>query len=596
MQPPRSLALLGLGLLAPSGALAAVDGLCPIMGAVLPAPTEPASHAAVQKALADFKTTVGKIVGSLNRTAVSVAVKSIHECSPLFELHHTPPTLDPRGVQKVDANSVYRLGSISKIFPVLALLKLDGVSLDDKVTKYLPELRALGDQATVEDAVSQVEWDEVTLGALASHLSGIAADYAIDFANFPGFNTTQRGLPPKKNITDPGCAGIAGTRPCTEQDFFKGFGNRAPVFAPFSAPAYSNIGSPLLSFVVERLTNKSYAEFFQAAVLQPLGLNDTGIKKPADSRGVIPLNDTWWSTDIGFEAAAGGFYSTLNNMLKFGDAVLSNKILSPAATRKWLKPMTNTASLGTQLGAPWEIFRATNVTRDQRAIEIITKGGDLFNYRSTLAMVPDYGLVFTVLLGGDSAEKGMSTAVPLIQAAAVRMLLPALEQAGKDQARTAHAGTYRDEATNSTAVLEVSDADAGPGIRVARLVVRGVDVIATYPAMRNLGASPPAVETLPPTRLRLYPATGLATARRQAWRGVYSVGAPEKVAEDDAPFPWLQNRCVTWASTDRDVYGLQALDRFVFNSGKEGGAGTGVTESLEMPAYQVKMVRVVEGN
>ncbi|KLU82226.1 beta-lactamase [Magnaporthiopsis poae ATCC 64411] len=503
MQPPRFLALLGLGLLAPSGALAAVDGLCPIMGAVLPAPTQPASHAAVQKALEKFKTTVEQIVGGLNRTAVSVAVKSIHESSPLFELHHTPSTLDPRGVKKVDANSVYRLGSISKIFPVLALLKLDGVSLDDKVTKYLPELRTLGDQASVRNVVSQVEWDEITLGALASHLSGVGADYAIDFANFPGFDAAQRGLPPKKNITNPGCAGIPGTRPCTEQDFFKGFGSRAPVFAPFSAPAYSNIGSPLLSFVVERLTNKSYPDFFKAAVLRPLGLNDTGAKKPADSRGVIPLNDTWWSTDIGFETAAGGFYSTPNNMLKFGDAILSNKILSPAATRKWLKPMTNTASLGTQLGAPWEIFRATNVTRDQRAVEIITKGGDLFNYRSTLAMVPDYGLVFTVLLGGDAAEKGI---------------------------------------------------------------------------------------------LRLYPASGLAAARRQAWRGVYSVGTPEKIAEDDALFPWQQNRCVTWASTDRDVYGLQALDRFVFNVGKEDCKGAGVSESLEMPAYQVRMVKVARDN
>ncbi|KAL8297746.1 hypothetical protein RB597_007227 [Gaeumannomyces tritici] len=591
MQPPRFLALLGLGLLVPPGALAAVDGLCPIIGAVLPAPTKPASHAAVQNALADFRTAVEKIVGGLNRTAVSVAVKSIHEPDSLIELHHTPSTLDPRGVQKVDANSIYRLGSISKIFAALAVLKLDGVSFDDKVTKYLPELRTLGDQTKAEGAVSRVEWDEITLGALASHLGGIAADYAIDFASFPGFNPTQRGLPPKKNITDPGCAGIAGIRPCTEKDFFEGFGSRAPVFAPFSAPAYSNIGSPLLSFVVERLTNKSYAEFFQTAVLQPLGLNDTGMKKPEDSRGVIPLNDTWWSTDIGFEATAGGFYSTLNDMLKFGDAVLSSKILSPAATRKWFKPMTNTASLGMQLGAPWEILRATNVTRDQRAIEIVTKGGDIFNYRSTLAMIPDYDLVLTVLLGGDSAEKGMSTAVPLIQAAAVKILLPALEQAGKEQARATHAGTYRDEATNSTAVLEVSDADAGPGIRVARLVVRGVDVIATYPAMRNMSPNPPAAGTLPPARLRLYPAAGVASAWRQAWRGVYSIGAPEQVAADDALFPWLQNRCVTWASTDRDVYGLQALDRFVFNTGKDA-----VTGSLEMPAYQVKMVRVAEGN
>jgi CubicO group peptidase (beta-lactamase class C family) len=176
MHPPRSVLLLGFGLFAPSGTLAAVDGLCPILGAVLPAPAKPNSHPAVGASVELLKGSIEKLVGGLNKSAVSVSIKSIHESSPLFDFHYTPPTLDPRGTQKVNGDSIYRLGSISKIFPVLALLKLDGVSLEDKITKYLPELNKLNDQAPVKDFTTQVEWDEITLGALASHLSGISSD------------------------------------------------------------------------------------------------------------------------------------------------------------------------------------------------------------------------------------------------------------------------------------------------------------------------------------------------------------------------------------------------------------------------------------
>ena len=62
------------------------------------------------------------------------------------------------------------------MFPVLALLKLHKVDFDDAVTKYVPELRALNKQARKQDAVWAVDWDQVTVGALASHIGGIPAD------------------------------------------------------------------------------------------------------------------------------------------------------------------------------------------------------------------------------------------------------------------------------------------------------------------------------------------------------------------------------------------------------------------------------------
>ncbi|KAI6256463.1 hypothetical protein MCOR29_004903 [Pyricularia oryzae] len=589
MRCMSTLTFLSAALLVAQPAHAAVDGLCPIIGAVLPPPVNPGSHPAVDKAIAHLQSFLETTTSKLNVSSVSVAIKSIHEDKKLLDFHSTPPTLDSRGVKTVDGKSIYRVGSISKIFPVLAVLKLDGVSLDDKITKYLPELRGLVNQQPVRDSLTEVEWDEITLGALGAHISGISTDYVIDYASFPGYvdQAVKLGLPGVKNITSTGCAGIPGTRPCEWEDFFKGFGGRAPVFAPFSAPAYSNIGTPLLALVVEKVSKMSYEDFLTERILAPLGLNSTGSVKPEEAKGVIPKGDFWFGTDTGFETPAGGLYSSSDDMIAFADAVLSNKVLSPAQTRKWLKPLTNTASLGTQLGAPWEIFRAINVTRDQRAIEVITKGGDLFNYRASMALVPDYGLAMTVLVSGDTAEMG--AIVPSVQATAVEILLPALERAGKDQAAAAYAGRYTDEATNSTILLEVDpDRDDGPGIRGSEVVIRGFDVLKNYALYDNLNGRAPS--TMPLVRLRMQPTEGLSTGKRQSWRGVWNVGSAEQVAARDAAFPWAENGCITWASTDRLVYGLQALDRFIFNVEPRSN-GMIDAQSLEFPAFQVKLVR-----
>lgn len=160
------------------GVLAGLDGHCPPLGPVLPQPTQPSTHQAVPLATAALKDALDKLTASFNGSALAIGVKSIHESNLLFEYAYTPPIRDPRGVQKVDSDTIFRLGSLTKVFPMLALLKLHdrGVSLDDPVTKYVPELRDLNSQAREQTPIWTVDWDDITLGSLASHLGGIASD------------------------------------------------------------------------------------------------------------------------------------------------------------------------------------------------------------------------------------------------------------------------------------------------------------------------------------------------------------------------------------------------------------------------------------
>lgn len=92
-----------------------------------------------------------------------------HDDKPVWEYHHRGK-LNEKGVGVADGDTQYLIGSVSKVFSDLVLLKATsksgaGVSLQDPVTKFFPELR---------DKRALVRWEDVTLEALAGHLGGIS--------------------------------------------------------------------------------------------------------------------------------------------------------------------------------------------------------------------------------------------------------------------------------------------------------------------------------------------------------------------------------------------------------------------------------------
>lgn len=271
----------------------------------------------------------------------------------------------------------------------------------------------------------------------------------------------------------------------------------------------------------------------------------------------------------------GGYFSTINDLHRFGDAILLNKLLPPTQTRKWLKPVTATSSTGLLIGQPWEIFRAENVTSDGRMIEIYTKTGDLIAYHSILVLIPDYDLVATLLLAGPEVS---GSAMTLMLSRLIRTLLPAVEQAGKAEARAAYAGTYADKATNSSITLSLSD--DGPGFAISRYVIRGVDVPSTDPGSTLPPATPPRLDL--PMRYRLYPTTA-NSGRQTSWRAVGTRATAAQVEKADAQIVWSMASCLTWAMMDRVTYNMGARDHFVFDL--EGGKVKG----LEAVGYGVVM-------
>lgn len=147
---------------------------CPPLGKVLPAPQRPSQHDAVKEAAKLLEIQLNSLfVGSLNTSGVSIGVKSIHEDKPLFNFHYTPPVHSGIGTAKVDEHSIYRVGSLSKMMPALAVRQAKNINLHDSVLKYLPDLAKRTD---LHPGLKAIDWEDITIEALASHLSGISTD------------------------------------------------------------------------------------------------------------------------------------------------------------------------------------------------------------------------------------------------------------------------------------------------------------------------------------------------------------------------------------------------------------------------------------
>ncbi|KUI55067.1 Beta-lactamase-like protein 2 [Cytospora mali] len=558
---------------------AALNGHCPPLGAVLPAPTNPSACAAVQAAIYDFEKDFNNLTSSFDGSAVSVSVKSIHELNKMLDLHYTPPTRDPSSTGVVDANTIYRIASISKVFTTLGLLH-KGIGMDDPVTKYIPDLPELVVAGEVNN-ITAVNWDDVTIGALASHMSGIGLDLMNDLADTPG-NWMATGFPELHgSASSPGCSDMYGLPPCSTDELTRDFGKHHPVLPPFTSPTYSNLGFDILGLVLESASNMAFVDYIQQAILDPLNLTNTttGMASSLLSQAFIPAQSTdqsHWGVQHGYDNPAGGFLSTPNDLITLGSAILNQSFLGPATTRKWMKPVSSTSTVGRDMGAPWEILRSTNLTTDGRLIELYTKGGDDGSYHSKLCLIPDYDLVVTIMTAGPEADFTFSFT---LLSRLLSILLPAIEQAGKEEAILSVVGTYTDDSTSSGIALSVDD---GPGLAISNWTVRGLDVMDLYAKISGISSVP----VIP----RLYP-TNLQGGGQAAWRAVFDTGSAEQNAEFDSMFAWPGQSCQTWANMDRFAYGFNGIDEFLFAM-EEQASGLAAT-GLANRGFQVDMSRQV---
>jgi CubicO group peptidase (beta-lactamase class C family) len=213
----------------------------------------------------------------------------------------------------------FRIASITKQFTAACILILQErgkLKVEALLKTYLPDIP----QA----------WNDVTIFNLLTHTSGIP-DF-IHLADFRNFLT----LPQRPEQL------IAKVRDQPLQ------------FAPGSDRAYSNTGYVILGLVIEKVSGKSYAEFVKENLLEPAGMRNSGYDTHAAvihhrASGYTYGPDGFENAaylDMSIPFAAGGLYSTTEDLLRWERALFGGKILSNASLEQMTTPFKQNYGFG----------------------------------------------------------------------------------------------------------------------------------------------------------------------------------------------------------------------------------------------------------
>lgn len=195
------------------------------------------------------------------------------------------------GTTAPDADTIYRIGSISKSFTGLALLSLrdDGaLDLDDPLAKWVP--------GAANIVYPSKDARPITLRQLANHTSGL----------------------PRMGVFEPEAAP-------TEAVVAESLAAVALEFAPGTRFQYSNLGFGLLGMAVARAGRASYHDVVAQKIWKPLGMSSTFWDHTAAGPRLAPAYEDGPKgrvakpipARIGAMDGAGGIYSSVRDMAKY---------------------------------------------------------------------------------------------------------------------------------------------------------------------------------------------------------------------------------------------------------------------------------------
>jgi CubicO group peptidase (beta-lactamase class C family) len=261
----------------------------------------------------------------------------------------------------------FRLGSITKQFTAMAILILQErgkLKVEDKINKYVPD--------------APKAWDEITIRHLLTHTSGIP-----NYTSYPEFLKT---LPVRVTL----------------KELIGKFRDKPLDFKPGEKYKYSNSGYVVLGQVIETAAGQSYASFLNEAIFAPLGMKDTGydsaepiIKHRAAGYtrrlGILLSNCDY--VDMSIPHAAGALYSTVEDLLKWDQALYTEKLVP----RKSLEAMF--APVNDNYGYGWLIDKKQGRTR-------YSHGGGIMGFATMIERYPEPKLLVVALSNLENSPVG----------------------------------------------------------------------------------------------------------------------------------------------------------------------------------------------
>jgi D-alanyl-D-alanine carboxypeptidase len=200
----------------------------------------------------------------------------------------------------------------------------------------------------------------------------------------------------------------------TLNDYVSLHGARGLEFQPGSRWAYSNYGFVLLGVVVERVTGGSYYDYVQTHVYEPAGMTGTGSQPeaevvpnravgymkrdgPAPGPGQRPRpasSSAPWRTSTETlpyrGTSAGGGYSTVTDLVRFADALMTHKLLTAEYTTLLVTGKVDTPTPGSKYAYGFQDSTAGGV-------RAVGHSGGAPGQNGELIIHPDSGYTIAVL-------------------------------------------------------------------------------------------------------------------------------------------------------------------------------------------------------
>lgn len=198
---------------------------------------------------------------------------------------------DPDKKIPATAHTVYRVGSVSKLFTDIAIMQMveaGKINLDAPVSQYIPDFHP------------QNPFDKpITLRELMSHRSGLLRE------------------PPVGNYFDP-------TNPSL-QATVESMNSTQLVYEPGTHIKYSNAGIAVVGYVLQQLNHQAFPEYLKRAVLLPLGMSESAFGPDPTLIGNLAKAYMWGYDGVKFPAPtfelglapAGCMYSTVTDLAQF---------------------------------------------------------------------------------------------------------------------------------------------------------------------------------------------------------------------------------------------------------------------------------------
>jgi CubicO group peptidase (beta-lactamase class C family)/D-alanyl-D-alanine dipeptidase len=285
---------------------------------------------------------------------------------------------DLAGARPATPETVYRVGSVSKLFTDMAVMQFveaGKIDLDAPVTKYLPEFKP-------EDRFGK----PITLRQLMSHRSGLVRE------------------PPVGNYFDPKPPSLARTVTSL---------NGLPlVYEPGTKTKYSNAAIAAVGLAVEKVDGRPFARAVRERVLAPLGMTASTFEPTPQVKEDLAQALMWTyhgrefpapTFELG-EAPAGCMYSTVTDLARFLSVLFAGgkgpggPVVKEATLREMMTPQFDKADAKERFGLGFMLGELDGHRR-------VGHGGAIYGFSTELALLPDERLGVVIISSKDVTNR-----------------------------------------------------------------------------------------------------------------------------------------------------------------------------------------------